>query len=103
MIELYEMKGCSYCVKSKELFSDEIAQGTVVVLPSSQAPNGTKAFPFFVNRENGLTYLGYPGNKETLYNKLNAALQPQQENFVYTQTAYAPDNSHLHRAWIGIV
>lgn len=102
MIELYEMKGCGYCVKSKELFSDEIIQGTIVVLPSSEAPTGTKAFPFFINKENGLTFLGYPGNKEKLYNKLNVALQPK-ENFVYTVTQTAPDNSHLHKAWIGIV
>jgi hypothetical protein len=96
------MSGCHYCKKAKELFSDEIENGTIKVVDASEAPTGTNGFPFFLNTSNGLTYMGYPGDKNTLYNKLNAALQPK-ENFVYTVTQTAPNNSHLHKAWIGIV
>jgi hypothetical protein len=97
-IILYEMPGCIYCKKSKELFSDEIENGSIVLLPSSEAPTGTKAFPFFLNKDNGLSYLGFPSSKTNLYNKLNAALQPK-ENFNY----YEPNLKNIKNSWIGIV
>ncbi len=80
-IVLFEMDGCHFCVKAKNLFKDEIASGFITIKPASQAPKGVSGFPFFMNLANGMTHTGFPGDKLTLYTKLQ--VNPSQTN---TQT-----------------
>lgn len=88
-IIFYEMSGCHYCQMAKELLNDEIQKGIVLILPASSSPPGTRGFPFFVNKDNGLSYTGYPNDKQTLFEKLNYSFQ---ENFTYD----------VQNIWIGI-
>ncbi len=94
-IIFYEMPGCYYCVKSKDLFKDEITKGMIVVKPSSQAPPGVSGFPFFVNPQNGITHTGFPGDKSTLYNKLqvNAGV----EQFQYRQNVQPSFHNYVQQ------
>jgi hypothetical protein len=76
---------------AKELFSDEIKSGRIIMESSSKAPRDINGFPYFLNIKNGLSHTGYPKDKKTLYDKLKVTLK---ENFTYN------NNNNI---WIGIV
>ena len=69
MIIFYSMKGCGFCTKAKDMLKDEIAQGLVIVKPSSEAPEGINGFPHFTS-SNGGSHTGAPSSKEELFKKL---------------------------------
>jgi hypothetical protein len=70
-INFYSMgQNCGWCVKAENLLQEQIKSGEIVKLPDSQAPSGVNGFPYFLNPANGLSHSGYPGDKQTLYNKL---------------------------------
>jgi hypothetical protein len=91
-INFYSMgQNCGWCVKAKQLLQNEIKSGEIVELPASQAPSGVNGFPYFLNPANGLSHGGYPGDKQTLYNKLQyngktngATNGVNKENFINT-------------------
>jgi hypothetical protein len=92
-IIFYKMPGCYYCDKAEELFKDEIAQGVIVVKPSTEAPPRVSGFPFFVNPNNGTSHTGFPGTKTTLYNKLE--VDPTQETYNHRYAQY--NSAHQKR------
>ena len=70
-ITFYNMTGCHFCKKAKEMFAAEIASGEIIEKPSSEAPPGTRGFPTFT--ANGKTHSGLPQSKQELYSKLNVS------------------------------
>lgn len=66
------MDRCGFCTKAKAELSNEIASGMVVVKGTSDAPNGVKGFPHFVNTENNKSHSGY-APKAVLFKSLGVS------------------------------
>jgi glutaredoxin len=116
----YKMNSCGYCTKAEKLLADEIANKTVIIKSSSEAPAGVNGFPYFVNDVNGKSHMGYPGTKEALFEKLNVNFAPvyavgavgtvTRENFMavghvgQVGLQNAPiQNNNTHKFWLGIM
>lgn len=70
-IKFYSMERCSYCQNTRDLFARELQNGEMVELPASMAANivpKVLGYPYFAY--NGKSHTGFPGNKQTLYDKL---------------------------------
>jgi hypothetical protein len=99
-INFYSMgERCGYCVKAKQLLQNEINKGEVIELSASQAPQGVTGFPYFNNPANGLSHTGYPGDKQTLYNKLQYSGKVPQitqvtQNQMYNNQMYNNQNKN---------
>jgi hypothetical protein len=84
-INFYSMgQNCGWCVKAENLLQEQIKSGEIVKLPASQAPSGVNGFPYFLNPANGLSHSGCPGDKQTLYNKLQYNGKPTVNSNVYS-------------------
>ena len=70
-ITFYNMLGCGFCKKAKDMFADEIASGEIIEKPSSEAPPGVNGFPTF--SANGKLHSGLPQSKQELYSKLGVS------------------------------
>ncbi len=86
---------CGYCVKAKNLFQKEITAGEIIELPASQAPKNVTGFPYFSNPSNGLSHTGYPGDKQTLYNKLQYTPKQTQVSQVVSENYCARTQNYI--------
>ena len=94
-ITFYYMEGCGYCRKAKELLSDPIAKGEVIVVSSTKAPPGVRGFPHFTHGDK--QHSGLPQSTSALYKKLGYTKESYKhpKNCVFT-----PDCATLPR-WPG--
>lgn len=81
-IIFYNMEGCGYCMKAKQLLKKEIDNKEIIVRPSSEAPADTEGFPTFV-AANGKMYSGLPSSKEELYSNLGFKEKYQDNQILF--------------------
>jgi len=63
------MDGCGFCKKAKNVLADEIASGMIIIKGPSEAPQGVRGYPHFVNESNGKSHSGY-APKDKLFKSL---------------------------------
>jgi glutaredoxin len=92
VITFFNMDGCAFCARAKELLSDEIEAGKVIVKAHTEAPPGTSGFPTFTYKDK--TEVGLMKSFEELASKLQYGehfIQPTEkketitENFIIRQ------------------
>ena len=69
------MEGCGHCESAKIALDSEINSGIIRKIPHTNAPADLRAFPHFVNNDNGKAVTGWPRNKEELYKQLDYVVQ----------------------------
>ena len=72
-VTFYNMNGCGYCMKAKQMFAAEIESGEIIEKSSREAPPGTRGFPTFT--ANGKSHSGLPASKAELYSKLGVSME----------------------------
>ena len=77
-IAFFNMDGCGFCVKMKELLKNEIASGEVVLKSSSEAGPEVKGFPHFVSLVNGKEV---SGAKQSVDDLRTALGHPSKESY----------------------
>ena len=83
-IIFFNMNGCGYCKKAKDMFSEEINNGFIIMKNHTEAPPNVNGFPFFINTKNGSTSAGLPKNIEELKKQLNHTNDTQKPTKIDT-------------------
>ena len=91
-IVFFEMQGCGHCVNSKQVLSDAIAQGLVVVKPAAEAGSWAKGFPAFHSKLSDKTHLGAVSSYEELCKLLEHNTEHNTEHNV-ENFQFSPQNS----------
>jgi hypothetical protein len=104
------MDGCGYCKKAKDMFSEEINNGFIIMKNHTEAPPNVNGFPFFINTKNGSTSAGLPKNIEDLKKQLNHTNDTQKpteidtpitkEKYTLNSASNLLDNSKKYRWYI---
>jgi hypothetical protein len=67
---------CAHCITAENDLKNEIKSGEIILKDAEEVHlhhKNVRGFPFFFNSDNGAVSLGWPGNKQKLYQILNVS------------------------------
>ena len=70
-IIFFNMEGCGFCKKAKDMLNSHIQNGDIVLKPHTEADSDCSGFPCFKNPNTGKKHLGLPSSYEELLTKLD--------------------------------
>jgi glutaredoxin len=70
-IIFFNMEGCGFCKKAKDMLNSHIQNGDIVLKPHTEADSHCSGFPCFENSNTGKKHLGLPSSYEELLTNLD--------------------------------
>jgi glutaredoxin len=85
LVIFYSMNNCGHCIASKNILSEHIKRGHIVIESHTEAPINTIGFPAFQSIQSGKIVLGKPDSWLDLLQKLDITTERNVESYTHTR------------------